>query len=105
VHWRAVTTAARSEALPDTPTVSEFVPGYEASDWIGLGAPKSTSAEVVENLNKSISSVLADAGFKARVVELGGTVTPGTPANFGKLIAAETEKWATVVKFAGIRPG
>jgi tripartite-type tricarboxylate transporter receptor subunit TctC len=101
----AVTTAARSEALPDTPAVSEFVPGYEASDWIGLGAPKSTSAEVVETLNKNISSVLADAEFKARVAELGGTVTPGTPANFGKLIAAETEKWATVVKFAGIKPG
>jgi tripartite-type tricarboxylate transporter receptor subunit TctC len=101
----AVTTATRSEALPNTPAVSEFVPGYEASDWIGLGAPRGTPAEVVETLNKNISLVLADAEFKARVAELGGTVTPGMPANFGKLIAAETEKWAAVVKFAGIKPG
>jgi tripartite-type tricarboxylate transporter receptor subunit TctC len=100
----AVTTAARSEALPNTPVVSEFVPGYEASDWIGLGAPKSTPAEVVDTLNRNISSVLAEAEFRARVAELGGTVTPGTPANFGKLIAAETEKWASVIKFAGIKP-
>jgi tripartite-type tricarboxylate transporter receptor subunit TctC len=101
----AVTTATRSEALPDTAPVGEIVPGYEASDWIGLGAPKGTPAELVENLNKKISSVLADAEFKARVAELGGTVIPGTPADFGKLIAAETEKWATVIKFAGIKPG
>jgi tripartite-type tricarboxylate transporter receptor subunit TctC len=100
----AVTTAARSEALPNTPVVSEFVPGYEASDWIGLGAPKSTPAEVVDTLNRNISSVLAEAEFRARVAELGGTVTPGTPANFGKLIAAETEKWASVIRFAGIKP-
>jgi tripartite-type tricarboxylate transporter receptor subunit TctC len=100
----AITTAVRSELLPNTPTVSEFVPGYEASDWFGLGAPKNTHAEVVENLNKTVGSVLADAEFKARVAELGGTVIPDTPANFGKLIAAETEKWAKVIKFAGVKP-
>jgi tripartite-type tricarboxylate transporter receptor subunit TctC len=100
----AVTTAARSELLPDTPAVSEFVPGYEASDWFGLGAPKNTSAEIVENLNKSVDTVLADAEFKARVAELGGTVIPDTPANFRKLIAAETEKWGKVIKFAGVKP-
>jgi tripartite-type tricarboxylate transporter receptor subunit TctC len=98
----AVTTAARSEVLPDTPALSEFVPGYEASDWFGLGAPKNTPAEVVENLNKTVGSVLADAEFKARVAELGGTVIPDTPANFAKLIAAETVKWAKVIKFASV---
>ena len=80
------------------------MPGYEASDWFGLGAPKNTPADVVENLNKTVGSGLADAEFKARVAALGGTVIPDTPANFGKLIAAETEKWAKVIKFAGVKP-
>jgi tripartite-type tricarboxylate transporter receptor subunit TctC len=99
----AVTTATRSEALPDTPAVSEFLLGYEASDWFGLAAPKNTSAEVVEKLNNNISSVLADAKFDARVTELGGLVIPGSSADFGKLIAEETEKWGKVVKFAGLK--
>jgi tripartite-type tricarboxylate transporter receptor subunit TctC len=100
----AITTAVRSELLPSTPALSEFVPGYEASDWFGLGAPKNTSAEVVENLNKTVGAALADAEFKARVMDLGGTVIPDTPTNFGKLIVAETEKWARVIKFAGVEP-
>jgi tripartite-type tricarboxylate transporter receptor subunit TctC len=83
--------------------VSEFVPDYEASDWFGLGAPKNVSPEIVENLNRTISLVLADAKYKARVAELGGIVIPGTSALFGKLIADETEKWAKVVKFAGLK--
>jgi tripartite-type tricarboxylate transporter receptor subunit TctC len=99
----AITTATRSEVIPNTPAVSEFVPGYEASDWFGLGAPKNTPPQVVEKLNKDVSLVLADAKFKARVAELGGTVIPGTSANFGKLIVDETEKWARVVKFAGVK--
>jgi tripartite-type tricarboxylate transporter receptor subunit TctC len=100
----AITTAVRSELLPNTPAVSDFVPGYEASDWFGLGAPRNTSAEIVEILNKTVDSVLADAEFKARVAELGGTVIPDTPANFRKLIATETDKWSQVIKFAGVKP-
>jgi tripartite-type tricarboxylate transporter receptor subunit TctC len=95
----AVTTATRSEALPDIPTVSEYVPGYEASQWFGVGAPKNTPAEIVERLNKEINAGLADPKVKARLAELGGTVLPGSPAEFGKLIADDTEKWAKVVKF------
>jgi tripartite-type tricarboxylate transporter receptor subunit TctC len=100
----AVTTAARSEALPDIATVAEFVPGYEASTWVGVGAPKATPAEIVEKLNKEINAALADPKIKARLADLGGTVLPGTPADFGKLIADETEKWGKVVKFTGIKP-
>jgi tripartite-type tricarboxylate transporter receptor subunit TctC len=99
----AVTTAARSEALPDIATVAEFVPGYEASTWVGVGAPKATPAEIVEKLNKEINAALADPKIKARLADLGGTVLPGTPADFGKLIADETEKWGKVVKFTGIK--
>lgn len=99
----AVTTAKRSEALPDIPALSEFVPGYEASDWFGLGTPKGTPAEIVDILQKEVNAGLADPRFGARVSELGGTVFPGSPTDFGKLIAAETEKWAKVVKFAGIK--
>jgi tripartite-type tricarboxylate transporter receptor subunit TctC len=101
----AVTTAPPSATLPDLPTVSEFVPGYEASQWYGIGAPKNTPAEIVEKLNKEINAALADPKMKARFADLGGTVLPGSPADFGKLIADETEKWGKVVKFAGIRPG
>jgi tripartite-type tricarboxylate transporter receptor subunit TctC len=89
----AVTTATRSDALPDVPTVGEFLQGYEASAWWGFGAPKNASAEIVEKLNKEINAGLADPKIKARLAELGGTVLPSSPAEFGKLIADETEKW------------
>ena len=100
----AVTTASQLEALPDTPTVGEFVPGYESSLWYGLGGPKVTPAEIVEKLNREINTALVDPKFRARLVDLGGTMLAGSPADFGKLIAEETEKWAKVVKFAGIKP-
>lgn len=99
----AVTTATRSEALPDTPAVSEFVPGYEASDWIGLGAPKGTPAEIVDILHNEVNAGLADSKLKARVSDLGGVVFRSSPVEFGKLLADETEKWAKVIKFAGIK--
>ena len=104
VRALAVTTATRSEALPDLPTVGEFVPGYEASNWWGIGAPKSTPAEIVDKLNGEINAALADPRMKARLAELGGTMLAGSPADFGKLIADETEKWGKVVKSAGIKP-
>jgi len=100
----AVTTAKRSEALPDLPTVGEFVPGYEASQWYGVGVPKNTPAEIVDKLNKEINAGLADPKIKARLVDLGGTALTGSPADFGKLIADETEKWGKVVKFTGAKP-
>jgi tripartite-type tricarboxylate transporter receptor subunit TctC len=100
----AVTTATRSDALPDTPTVGDFVPGYEASSWQGVGAPENTPAEIIDKLNREINSVVADPKMKVRLAELGGTPLAGSPADFGKLISAETEKWAKVVKFAGIKP-
>jgi len=100
----AVTTATRSEALPDIPTVGEFVPGYETSLWLGLGAPKGTPAAIVDKLNKAINAGLADPKIKARLADLGGTVLAGSPADFAELIAEETEKWGKVVKFADIKP-
>jgi tripartite-type tricarboxylate transporter receptor subunit TctC len=100
----AVTGATRWEALPDVPSVGEFLPGYEASAWFGVGAPKGTPTEIVGTLNKTINAGLADAKVKARLAELGGTVLTGSSADFGKLIADEIEKWAKVVKFAGIKP-
>ena len=100
----AVTTATRAEALPEVPTVAEFVPGYEASTWYGIGAPKDTATEIIDKLNKEINAGLADPKLKARLADLGGTVLAGSPAEFGRLIADETEKWARVVKFAGIKP-
>jgi tripartite-type tricarboxylate transporter receptor subunit TctC len=99
----AVTTAARSPALPDVPTVNEFVPGYEASSWHGVGAPRNTSAEIVDKLNKEINAGLADPKLRARLADLGGTVLAGSAADFGKLIAEETEKWAKVVKASGAK--
>ena len=100
----AVTTAARSEALSDVSTVGEFVPGYEASAFFGINAPKATPPEIIERLNKEINAILAEPGAKARFANLGGTVLPGSPANFGKLVADETGKWAKVIKFANIKP-
>jgi len=100
----AVTAATRSDALPDIPTAGEFVSGYEASSWQGVGAPKNTSAEIVDKLNREINAVLADPKMKARLADLGGTVLSGSPADFGKLITEETEKWAKVIKFANIKP-
>ena len=99
----AVTTATRSEALPDIPTVGEFVPGYETSSWWGVGVPRNTPVEIIDTLNKEINAGLADPKLKARLADLGGTVLPGSPAEFGKFIAAETEKWAKVIKFSGAR--
>jgi tripartite-type tricarboxylate transporter receptor subunit TctC len=99
----AVTTAMRSEALPDLPTVGEFVPGYEASAWFGVGAPKNTPTEIVDKLNKEVNAALADPNMKTRLADLGGTTLAGSPADFGKLIADEIEKWGKVVKFAGIK--
>jgi tripartite-type tricarboxylate transporter receptor subunit TctC len=99
----AVTTATRLPVLPDIPTVAEFVPGYEASFWTGIGAPKNTPAEIVDKLNKEINAALADAKIKTRLAELGVTALPGSPADFNKLIADETEKWGKVVRAAAIK--
>jgi tripartite-type tricarboxylate transporter receptor subunit TctC len=100
----AVTTTTRSPVLPDIPALSETLPGYEASTWYGIGAPKNTPAEIIKRLNTQVNASLADANFQARLANLGATVLPGSPADFGKLIADETEKWAKVIKFAGIKP-
>jgi tripartite-type tricarboxylate transporter receptor subunit TctC len=99
----AVTTEMRSQAVPDLPTLSEFVPGYEAGTFYGVGAPRNTPTEIIEKLNKEINAALADPNMKARLVALGGTMLPGSPADFGRLIAEETEKWAKVVKFSGAK--
>jgi tripartite-type tricarboxylate transporter receptor subunit TctC len=100
----AVTTAVRSEALPEIPTLGEFVPGYEASIWLGIGAPKATPAEIVNELNKEVNAALDDPKMKARLADLGGTPLPGSPVQFGKLIAEETEKWGKVIRAANIKP-
>jgi tripartite-type tricarboxylate transporter receptor subunit TctC len=100
----AVTTSTRSQALPEIPTLSEFVPGYEIHGWNGIAAPNKTTAEVIDVLNKEINSALADPKINARLGDLGGTVLGGSPADFGKLITQETEKWSNVVKRAGIKP-
>jgi tripartite-type tricarboxylate transporter receptor subunit TctC len=99
----AVTGAARMDVLPDVPTVGEFVPGYEASGWQGIGAPKDTPVEIIDRLNKEINAGLADSTMKARIANLGGTVFVGSSADFGKVIAADTEKWNRVIKFAGVK--
>jgi tripartite-type tricarboxylate transporter receptor subunit TctC len=99
----AVTTVTRSDALPDIPTVDEFVPGYEASSWFGVGAPKSTPTEIIDKLNNEVNAALADPKLKARLADLGGTVLPGSPADFGKLIADETEKWGNVIRALNIK--
>jgi tripartite-type tricarboxylate transporter receptor subunit TctC len=99
----AVTTAKRSELLPDLPSVAEFLPGYDTSVWYGVEAPKNTPAEIIENLNREINLGLVDPKMKARFVDLGGIALAGSPSDFGKLLSDETEKWAKVVKFAGIK--
>jgi tripartite-type tricarboxylate transporter receptor subunit TctC len=101
----AVTSAKPSEALPDIPTIGEAVPGYEATTWYGLGAPKGTSAAVIEKLNAEINAALGDPTIKARMAELGGTAFPGSPADFARLIADETERWGRAVKFSGVKEG
>ena len=100
----AVTTATRWEGLPDIPTVGEFVPGYETSIVLGVGVPKATPVEIIDKLNREINAALADPKIKERLAVLGGTPLAGSPADFAKLIAEETEKWGKVIKFAGIKP-
>jgi tripartite-type tricarboxylate transporter receptor subunit TctC len=100
----AVTTTIRSDAVPAIPTVSDFLPGYEASSWHGVGLPKGAPAEIIDKLNNQINAALADPLMKARLAELGGMALGGSPGDFGKLIGAETEKWGRVIKFAGIKP-
>jgi tripartite-type tricarboxylate transporter receptor subunit TctC len=99
-----VSTATRVEALPDVPPIGQFVPGFEGGGWIGIGAPRNTPTEIIDKLNKEINAVVADPKMKTRFVELGIVPVSGTPAQFGKFIADETEKWSRVVKFAGIKP-
>jgi tripartite-type tricarboxylate transporter receptor subunit TctC len=99
----AVTTASRAEALPDIPAIAEFVPGYEATAWFGVGAPRDTPADIVNKLNADINACLADPKLQARIADLGGIPVTGTPADFAKLIAEETEKWAKVVRFSGAK--
>jgi len=99
----AVTTAARLDVFPDVPTVGDFVPGYEASGFAGIGAPRNTPAEIIDLLNKELNAGVADAKVKARIVELGGSVLGGSPAEFGTILSEATEKWAKVIKFAGIK--
>jgi tripartite-type tricarboxylate transporter receptor subunit TctC len=100
----AVTSATRFETLPDVPTVADFVPGYEASQWFAAGLRKSAAPEIVDKLNNEINAALAEPKMKARLAELGTTVFPGSPADFGKFIAEETDKWGKVVKFSGAKP-
>jgi tripartite-type tricarboxylate transporter receptor subunit TctC len=99
----AATTASRLNVLPDLPTVAEFVPGYEASGFAGIGAPRNTPAPIIAMLNKELNAGLADSRIQSRIVDLGGTVAGGTPAEFGAIISEATEKWARVIKFAGIK--
>jgi tripartite-type tricarboxylate transporter receptor subunit TctC len=100
----AVTTAERSELLPEVPPLADFVPGYEASAWYGVGAPRGTPVEIIDKLNQSINAALADPALKARLIDIGGTTLPGSPADLGRFMAQETEKWGKVVRFAGIKP-
>ena len=100
----AVTSAARSQVLPDLPTVADFLPGYEASAWYGLGVPRNTPDEVIDKINKGMNAVLADPKSQARFAELGASLLPGSPADFSRLVADETEKWGKVVRFSGAKP-
>jgi tripartite-type tricarboxylate transporter receptor subunit TctC len=103
VRALAVTTATRADVLPDLPTVAEFLPGYEATSWFGIGVTRNTPPEIIDKLNKEINAGIADPKISARLKDLGGIMLPGSPADFGKLIAGETEKWAKVVKFSGAK--
>ncbi len=98
-----MTTATRLEVFPDVPTVGDFVSGYEASGFAGIGVPRNTPPEIIDRLNKEINAGIADSRIKARIVELGGTVVGGSPAEFTKIISDATEKWAKVIKFAGVK--
>jgi tripartite-type tricarboxylate transporter receptor subunit TctC len=100
----AVTSAARASVLPELPTVGEFVAGYEASQWYGIGAPRNTPAEIIDRLNTEINAAIADPALKARLAAIGGEPLGGSPADFGRLIAEETEKWGKVIRTAGIKP-
>jgi tripartite-type tricarboxylate transporter receptor subunit TctC len=100
----AVTTAQRSEVLPDLPTVADFVPGYEASAWYGVGAPKGTPAEIIDKLNTEINAILANPKTKSRFAELGASLIGGSAADFGRLVVEETDKWGKVVRFSGAKP-
>ena len=99
-----MTTAVRADVLPELPAVADFVPGYEASQWYGIAAPRNTPAEIVDRLNREINTAITDPAMKARLAALGGEPLPGSPVEFGKLIAEETGKWAKVVRAAGIKP-
>ncbi len=100
----AVTSTTRSALLPEIPTVDTFVPGFEAGQWVGIGAPKNTPVDIVERLNREINAGLTDTALKARIAELGGVTMPGSSGDFGKFVAAETKKWGDVIKFANIKP-
>jgi tripartite-type tricarboxylate transporter receptor subunit TctC len=100
----AVSSASRSDALPDIPTLADFLPGYEATGWFGIGVPRRTPAEIIDRLNREINAAIADAKIKARLAEFGGLLMPMTPADFAKLIADDTEKWGKVVRAANIKP-
>ena len=100
----AVTSTTRIDALPDLPPVADFVPGYEASSWYGIGAPRNTPAEIIDRLNKEINAGLAEPKIKARFADIGGTALPGSPADFAKVIAEDTEKWGKVIRTAHIKP-
>jgi tripartite-type tricarboxylate transporter receptor subunit TctC len=100
----AITTAARAKMLPELPVIADFIPGYEASQWYGISAPKNTPAEIIGRLNREINAAIADTAMNARFAAIGGEPLPGSPAEFGRLIAEETEKWAKVVRAAGIKP-
>jgi tripartite-type tricarboxylate transporter receptor subunit TctC len=103
VRALAVTTATRSDALPDVPTVDEFVPGYEASAWFGVGAPKNTPTEIVDKLNKEVNAGLADPKIAARLADLGATAFTGSPAELDKIVVEQTEKWGRVIRAANIK--
>src|SRR5262249_43992253 len=98
-----VTTAQRSEAIPDVPVVADFVPGYEASAWFGIGVPKGTPKDVIDTLNKAVNLAMADPKMKSKLADLGGMQMGGSPADFGRIMVEETEKWAKVVKFSGAK--
>ena len=100
----AVTSTARSELLPDIPIVADYLPGYEASAWYGFGAPRGTPPDIIEKLNKTVNDILANPAVKAKFADMGATLIVSSPSEFGKYVAAETEKWGKVVKFSGAKP-